>query len=189
MIQLGLGVKITQPKESIIIRKSCGEIVPIWNFRCEAQWHISLDTIVFRVMSALRQSAKTRCIYLFSTRAVNKNNTEQHTHTNISPQTTKNGFTSDHHHHHYHNCRDHTDDTPWTKEEQLLGYSASQRQRIKALHTLGLTEATFDRCRAVFLSSLGYGHADIDETAATVVRAAAAGESWTPADSLRRKHA
>lgn len=42
-----------------------------------------------------------------------------------------------------------------TKAEKLLGYTASQRQRIKALQTLGLSEEDFDTCRAILLSSLG----------------------------------
>lgn len=36
--------------------------------------------------------------------------------------------------------RQEDDEKPLTKEEHLLGYTAHQRQRIKALHTLGLTE-------------------------------------------------
>lgn len=42
-----------------------------------------------------------------------------------------------------------------SKEEKLLGYTASQRQRVKALDTLGLSERDFEKCRAVLLSSLG----------------------------------
>lgn len=48
-----------------------------------------------------------------------------------------------------------SNDTPLTKEEQLLGYNVHQRQRMKALQILGLTEESFERSRAVMLSSLG----------------------------------
>ncbi|CAN0337449.1 unnamed protein product, partial [Hapterophycus canaliculatus] len=79
-----------------------------------------------------------------------------------------------------------SNDTPLTKEEQLLGYNAQQRQRLKALHILGLTEESFDRCRAVMLSSLGpsaFGYST-DETAKSAARAEAE-QSWTPGDKFR----
>ena len=84
--------------------------------------------------------------------------------------------------------RDMSNDTPLTKEEQLLGYSSQQRQRMKALQILGLTEESFDRCRAVMLSSLGpsaFGYT-ADETAKSAARAEAE-EGWTPGDKFRRK--
>lgn len=83
-----------------------------------------------------------------------------------------------------------SNDTPITKEEQLLGYNSQQRQRMKALHILGLTEESFDRCRAVMLSSLGpsaFGYST-DETAASAASAAAE-EDWTPGDKFRRRAA
>ncbi|CBN75317.1 conserved unknown protein [Ectocarpus siliculosus] len=83
-----------------------------------------------------------------------------------------------------------SNDTPPTKEEQLLGYNSQQRQRMKALHILGLTEESFDRCRAVMLSSLGpsaFGYS-ADETAASAVSAEAE-EGWTPGDKFRRRAA
>ncbi|CAN0519297.1 unnamed protein product, partial [Ectocarpus sp. 12 AP-2014] len=83
-----------------------------------------------------------------------------------------------------------SNDTPPTKEEQLLGYTSQQRQRMKALHILGLTEESFDRCRAVMLSSLGpsaFGYS-ADETAASAVSAEAE-EGWTPGDKFRRRAA
>lgn len=64
--------------------------------------------------------------------------------------------------------------TAWTKEEQLLGYTTHQRQRIKALQTLGLTDEAFEKCRAIMLSSLGpsaFGFG-IEETAVTLMKAA-----------------
>lgn len=76
-----------------------------------------------------------------------------------------------------------------TKEEQLLGYTAHQRQRIKALQILGLTEESFERCRAVMLSSLGpsaFGY-NTDETAASVASAEAE-EGWRPMDKFRKKY-
>ena len=79
------------------------------------------------------------------------------------------------------------DDAPLSKEEQLLGYTASQRQRMKALHTLGLTEESFERCRALMLSSLGptaFG-TDVDKTAENAARAAEE-EGWTPSTKTRR---
>lgn len=84
--------------------------------------------------------------------------------------------------------RDLNDDKPWTKEEQLLGYSTIQRQRMKALHTLGLTEEGFEKCRTVILASLGpsaFGFG-VEETAAAVARAAEGGDNWTPGDRLDR---
>lgn len=92
---------------------------------------------------------------------------------------------------HLTNCacnRDISNDTPLTKEEQLLGYTLVQRQRMKALHILGLTEESFERCRAVMLSSLGpsaFGYT-ADETAKSAARAEAE-EGWTPGDKFRRK--
>ena len=86
--------------------------------------------------------------------------------------------------------RDISNDTPLTKEEQLLGYTSQQRQRMKALQILGLTEESFDRCRAVMLSSLGpsaFGYTT-DETAKSAARAEAE-EGWTPGDKFRRKGA
>lgn len=85
--------------------------------------------------------------------------------------------------------RDTSQDKAWTKEEQLLGYTSEQRQRMKALHTLGLTEAAFDKCRAIMLSSLGpsaFG-VDADETAASAARAAKE-EEWTPNGNPRNVH-
>lgn len=81
-----------------------------------------------------------------------------------------------------------SDDTPLTKEEQLLGYTVHQRQRIKALQILGLTEESFERGRAAMLSSLGpsaFGF-NSDETAAWAAKAEAE-EGWTPVDMFRRK--
>lgn len=72
-----------------------------------------------------------------------------------------------------------------TKEEQLLGYTAADRQRIKALHTLGLTEGGLDKCRSVLLSSLGHTE-NMENTAVMVATAADAEEGWTPADSWRK---
>lgn len=86
--------------------------------------------------------------------------------------------------------RNWSNDTLPTKEEQLLGYTSQQRQRMKALHILGLTEESFDRCRAVMLSSLGpsaFGYS-ADETAASAVSAEAE-EGWTPGDKFRRRAA
>lgn len=87
-----------------------------------------------------------------------------------------------------HASRDDPKDTPLTKEEQLLGYTSHQRQRMKALQILGLTEESFERCRAVMLSSLGpsaFGY-NVDETAKSAARAEAE-EGWTPGDKFNRK--
>lgn len=84
--------------------------------------------------------------------------------------------------------RDISNHTALTKEEQLLGYSSQERQRVKALQILGLTEESFERCRAVMLSSLGpsaFGYT-ADETAKSAARAEAE-EGWTPGDKFRRK--
>lgn len=81
-----------------------------------------------------------------------------------------------------------SNDTPLTKEERLLGYNVHQRQRMKALQILGLTEESFERGRAAMLSSLGpsaFGNS-ADETAAWAARAEAE-EGWRPADKFRRK--
>lgn len=79
-------------------------------------------------------------------------------------------------------------DTPLTKEEQLLGYTAQQRQRLKALHILGLTEEVFERCRAIMLSSLGpSAFGGDDEEKAQWAAKAAEKDWWTPADMPRRQ--
>ncbi|CAN0564498.1 unnamed protein product, partial [Laminaria digitata] len=64
--------------------------------------------------------------------------------------------------------------TPLTKEEKLLGYTAYQRKRMKAFQILGIKEEAFERCRAVMLSSLGpsaFGYG-VEETAMLAARAA-----------------